>query len=219
MKKITYLFLLFVSFNAFSQSKKALCNCAKNDFAPSNAEKNYSLANGKIISLCGYKNAKSYPISYSEFVLSECGKKEIIDFWGANFTGEISVDKNTLIIKQLESLPTGKDFIYEHNWWSTEKINFEKDELKREIIINRNIKKYTLTQQKKAIVNYKNAPIEVNEHTMEVLDQIFMAIISGNKEARIYFSTFKEHFDLQGANSYIYRLLTDMLNDWDTNVK
>jgi hypothetical protein len=97
------------------------CKCAENDFTGTKADTVYKFSNGKIITLCGYRNIENKPINFSEFVLSACRERTIIDFWDATKTCNLRQVKDTLIVEELINLPTEKNRIYTSNIWSIEK--------------------------------------------------------------------------------------------------
>jgi hypothetical protein len=163
-----------------------------------------------------YKNPDSKPTTFSEFILSVCGQETIIDFWGAVLTCRLKVNKDTLLVDQLRDLPIGKNFEFQETIWTTEKIYFRGQKLVRELVVNRQIRKYSQDEIQSVLKTYETAKTGVDEGKMEIANNLFVATISGNKKARQYFKEFKNKFGrLDGAFSEEYSDLTAMLEQWD----
>ena len=97
----------------YGQTKNISCNCPKTEYAGTKADTAFHFSNGKTIVLCGYKNPDSSPATFSEFVLAICGQDSIIDFWGATLTCRLKINNDTLLVQQIEILPTGKKFKFQ----------------------------------------------------------------------------------------------------------
>ena len=213
---ITIIFTCLTLPAVYGQIKKNSCDCPKTQFAGTKADETFNLSNGKTIVLCGYKNRGSNPTTFSEFILSVCGQDTIIDFWGAVLTCRLKVHKDTLLIAQLENLPTGKNFKYQENVWKTEKIYFRGQKVVRKIIPNRQIRKYNQNEIKAVLKIYETAKYGLDDNKMEIANKLFIATISGDKKARQYFKEFKNKFGtLDGEFAEEYSDLTAMLKLWD----
>jgi len=200
----------------YGQTKKISCDCPKTQFAGTKADTTFNLSNGKTIVLCGYKNPDSNPTTFSEFILSVCGQDTIIDFWGAVLTCRLKVHKDTLLVDQLENLPTGKNFKYQETVWTTEKIYFRGQKVDRKFVANRQIRKYNQDEIKAVLKTYETAKYGLDDNKMEIANKLFIATISGDKKARQYFKEFKNKFGtLDGAFAEEYSDLTAMLQLWD----
>lgn len=191
------------------------CNCAENDFAGTKTDTIYKLSNGKKIALCGYRNIENKPINFSEFVLSVCNEKKIIDFWGTTETCNLRTTKDTLIIEELINLPTEKNRIYKPTIWSIEKIYFNNEKLKRNKILNQKIRKYNNEEISATLKEYENADEKINDEKMQLVNRLFIATISNDKKARKYFYEFEMKYELDGAFSEEYSDLKEMLEVWD----
>lgn len=203
--------------SACRQAKKVSCDCPKTQYAGTKPDTTFHLSDGKAIVLCGYKNPDSKPATFSEFVLSVCGQDTIIDFWGAVLTCRLKVSKDTLLVDQLQNLPTGKNFKYQETVWATEKIHFSGQKLVRKLMVNRQIRKYNQDEIQTVLKNYETAKPELDDSTMEIANKLFIATISGDKKARQYFKEFNNKFaTLDGAFKEEYNDLTAMLEQWDT---
>ncbi len=121
---VTISLILLTVTSIYGQTNETLCDCPKTEYAGTKADTTYHLSNGKTIVLCGYKNPDSKPTTFSEFILSVCGQDIIIDFWGATSTCRMTVNKDTLLVDELQNLQTGRDFKYRETVWTTDKIYF-----------------------------------------------------------------------------------------------
>ena len=217
MTRTIVIFLLtFLTFcSAYGQSKTN-CDCPKTQFAGTRPDTSFYFSNGKTIVLCGYKNPETKPVTFSEFVLSVCGTDTIIDFWGAVLTCKLSLYKDTLLVEQMENLPTAKNFRFQPTVWSTEKIYFKGQKIIRKLIVNRKINKYSKKEILEVLQSYRNAKIDLSDQTMKLGNKLFIATISGDKTARKYFKEFKTHFGiLDGAFKEEYNDLVAKLELWD----
>jgi hypothetical protein len=202
--------------SVYGQTKRTSCDCPKTQYAGTKADTSFQLSNGRTIVLCGYKNPDSQPSSYSEFVLSVCGQDTIIDFWGAVLTCRLKVIKDTLFVEELKTLPIGKNFAFEETTWTTEKIYFERQKVLRKIVLNRQIARYKPAEIQSILKTYEMAKPGLEVSIMTIANQLFLATISGNKKARLYFHEFEHKFGtLDGAFKEEYNDLTAILELWD----
>ena len=213
---LTIILTILTLTSVFGQTKKVTCDCPKTQYASSKTDTTFYLTNGKTIVLCGYKNQDRKPTTFSEFILSVCGQKSIIDFWGAVLTCRLKAYKDTLYVDELQMLPTGKNFKYQETVWTTEKIFFVGQKIKRKLEINRQIPKYNKDQIIKVIKQFDTTKFGLDDKKMELANQLFIATISGSKLARQHFNEFKTKFGiLDGAYSEEYSDLVAMLELWD----
>lgn len=194
-----------------------MCDCPQTQYAGTKADTTFHLSNGKTIALCGYKNPDSKPTTFSEFILSVCGQDTIIDFWGAVLTCRMKVKKDTLLVDELQNLPTGKNFKYQETVWTTEKIYFSGQKVVRKLVVNRQIRKYNKDEIKSVLKTYDTAKSGLDDNKMVIANKLFIATISGDKKARQYFKEFKNKFEtLDGVFAEEYSDLTAMLELWDS---
>lgn len=218
MKRIclTLTMAFVISLTGYGQTKKVSCDCPKSQYAGTKADTTFHLSNGKTIVLCGYRNPESSPTDFSEFILSVCGQDTIIDFWGAVLTCRLKVSKDTLLVQQIVNLPTGKNFKYQPNVWTTEKIYFRGQKVLRKKFVNRQIPKYNQDEISLVLMTFEKAKTGLDDTKMVLANKLFIATISGNSTAREYFKEFETKFGiLDGAYSEEYRDLTKMLELWD----
>ncbi|TGE23745.1 hypothetical protein E5K00_00595 [Hymenobacter aquaticus] len=200
----------------YGQTKATSCDCPKTQYAGTKSDTTFHLSNGKTIVLCGYKNPDSKPATFSEFILAACGQGKIINFWGATLTCRLRVNKDVLLVDNLRNLPTGKGLKYQETVWTTEKIFFSGQKVIREVTVNRQIRKYSQDEIQTVLKMYKTATPGLNDSKMKLANKLFIATISGNKNARQYFKEFKSRFGtLDGAFAEEYHDLTAMLELWD----
>ena len=213
---ITIILTFLTLTSVFGQTKKTSCDCPKTQYAGTRADTTYHLFNGKTIVLCGYKNPDSKSTTFSEFILSVCGQDTIIDFWGAVRTCRLKVNKDTLLVDELQNLPTGNNFKYQETVWTTEKIYFSGQKIVRKLVVNRQIRKYNQDEIQSVLKSYETAKSGLDDSKMEIANKLFIATISGDKKARQYFKEFKTKFEtLDGAFAEEYSELTAMLELWD----
>ena len=167
---ITIILTFLTLTSVFGQTKMASCDCPKTQFAGTKADTTFHLSNGKTIVLCGYKNPDSNPTTFSEFILAGCGQDTIIDFWGAVLTCRLKVHKDTLVVDQLQNLPTGKNFKFLETVWTTEKLYFSGQKIARKLDVNRQIRKYNQDEIQKLTDKYiRIIEVSVEEKEIEVL--------------------------------------------------
>lgn len=208
-------FVFFLS-TTYGQSKVAPCDCPETPYTGTKADTAFHLSNGRTIVLCGYKDPDLKPTAFSEFVLSVCGQDTILGFWGAVLTCRLKVDKDTLLIEELQNFPIGKNFKNQEAVWKTEKFYFDNQKVCRKIVINRQIRKYTKAEIKSILSAYETAKFGIDDSKLILANQLFIATISGNKQARQYFKDFEKKFGaLSGELAETYHGLAAMLVLWD----
>ena len=150
-------------------------------------------------------------------MLSVCGLDSIIGFWGAVLTCHFKVNKDTLVVEEIQNFPTGKNFKYQEVVWTREKLYFDNQLVHRKLVVNRQIRKYTPSEIQAVLKEYKLANQTLDEDKMLLANRLFIAAISGEPRARQYFKEFEKKFSTQldGANSEEYHELQAMLALWD----
>jgi len=210
------IWVLVGSLTVFGQVGKGGCNCPKTMYAGTKAETTFHFFNGKTIVLCGYKNPKSVPVNYSEFVLAVCGQPAIIGFWGAVTTCRLRMNNDTLLVEQLVGLPTGVKRKSQLSVWSVEKIYFRDKKVLRKWMLNRKLPKYNQAEIASVLKAFGNARGELDEAKMDLAAELLVAAISGSGKARECFGKFKTRFGvLDGHFAETYEDLREMLALWD----
>src|SRR5690606_12811654 len=89
--------------------------------------------------------------------------------------------------------------------WTIEKFFFSGNNIRRQIIINPHLPKYSKEQIDSILVEYETNDLEINENSMLLLNRLFVASISGSKTAHKYFYDFPNKIKLlDGAYSEEY---------------
>ncbi len=212
MKKFFLLFLsVLLCVSAIAQTN---CHCPKNRYTDTKADTVFRLTNGKKIALCGYSHKNTNPPSYSEFVLSVCSQDTMLGFWGAMYSYPIEVDKDTLLIKQIDYLPVGKNFKRENINWSTEKLSFIGDKVGRSRRVNRSFPHYDSLQIQQVLKHYSQAHKTSEKGYDQLMGELFVAAISGSKKARQELFTMKD-LDIGAAGGEYQDRLIEMLYFWE----
>lgn len=213
----TMLLGLFTSFLGFLQPSIRDCSCPENQFTSTESIYQYDFSNGKSIVACGYLIEDIADSTLSEFVLAECGNDQIIGFWDAMTTCEITFSHDTLTLKELYQLPLSKNFKDQEVVWTIEKLYYnENDVLQRSKHINQNLMLFSDSQIKQTLTDYKNSLKELDAEEMRLLDRLFVAALSGDEQSKAFFLAFREaHPELDGAFLHQYRILQDMLQAWE----
>lgn len=215
MKKLLFIFACSTQL-LFAQN--APCNCP-GDIAPGTPpetpKETFTFSTGQKIVLCGYEEEGETRPVYSEFTLQECGSFDVIDFWGAVFTGSISFNKDIISIKELKNLPTGKGRAFTDTHWSTETLQYTNGKLVRSYSINRTIRKYDKAEIAQTLKEYEAGSTNYNDDVEVLMYRLFLAAISGSDKARGYFNDFAGFTPLDGGVLEEYKDLAAMLGQWE----
>ncbi len=215
--KNTLCLLLMLAFSISFAQKIAKCKCPKTEFVSDKTGTVFKFTDGNRIIACGGIDEESDPPTYSEFILAQCGRKNIIDFWDANKICEIELKNDTLYVQQLENLPVGRGYAEETVVWSIEKIYFYADQMMRKTNPNKSLRKYKPTEIKAINKLYEVAKTgEVNEKNMDLANKLFIAALSGSQKSREHLLDFKEKFRVEESD-YIdqYDAILAKLEFWD----
>lgn len=210
------LFLMIMFSISFAQ-KESKCKCPKTELISNKTGTVFQFTDGNRIIACGGFDADNDQPTYSEFILAECGKSNIIDFWNANKICELRLKNDTLYVQQIENLPVGKGFWVESTIWSVEKIYFYADKIMRKIKPNKSLRKYNPTEIGAVNKLYEVTKTgEINEKKMELANKLFIAAISGSQKSREYLLDFKGKFKVEESD-YIdqYNEIIAKLEFWD----
>jgi hypothetical protein len=212
------LLLIITVVNTFGQSNKPLCKCAASQYTDTKPDTIFNLSNNVSIALCGYRETEEVrgKILFSEFVLSVCGSKKIIDFWGAVKLCNVRALKDTLFVETLTELPIGKNMTYKKAIWTVERFYFIKSKLKRDLMVNPAISKYTSDQISIVLKLYDQTKNQNSDKTAELIDKLLISTISGSAKARNLLINFRKKFTL--LDGHIFEQYDDaisMLYSWD----
>jgi len=207
MKKYI-LFIIILLGVLTSNAQTTNCECIIHDSKKAKADSVYTFSNGKSLAICGYREGN--PNVFSEFYLNRCDLDSSIGFWDALRDCKVTLEDDTLIIREFKLIAnsTNQDLIV--NVWIVEKFYFEGNKLKMKTLINPDIKLYTKTETNKILERYELAKGELNEDKMLLANQLFVAMISGSNDAFKYFKNFEKKFSL--ADGYFKEELDDLEN-------
>lgn len=216
IKLILFLSLLFGVFATQAQILHKDCHCPKNPMSGTKVDTVFQLSNGKNIALCGFRDKDEHPPIFSEFVLSPCGQDTIIGGGGALMPCQISIRKDTLLVQRMKYLATGSHFTLEQNIWETDQIYFNGDKAQHQIVLNPNLRKYNQEEIKKVLDNYQKYGLKVKHDRVPIIDELFMATLSGSTQAHNYFKAIGKDPDngLDGVLGEQYSMLNRMLKEW-----
>ena len=202
--------------SVLGQARTAPCNCPKTIYSDTKVKAASHLVNGKTIVLCGYKDTETKPVSFVEFVLFVCGQQKIIGFWDAQTQCRLEVNKDTLLVNQITSLPVGKNFAYEATVWKIDKLYFSGNNVLQKQEVNPGFPVYCANRIASVSSAFESANGGLDEAKMTLADELFMATISGSNQARKYLIKFKTKFGmLDGHFVEEYDGLISMLKLWD----
>ena len=177
----------------------------------------FNFSNGKRLLICGYYEPENGRKVFSEFVLSECGDKDIVDFWEATERYEVEYNQDTLKLHKLELLALGPNRELVHSPWLTEYFYYKGNRLKRDLKLNTSIK-YDQEQISETLQEYENtqwlalnaAPEEYVEEKMVLANRLFVSAISGSAKAEDYFKEFNSKLKADGAYAEWYNQLVEL---------
>ncbi len=210
---ILLLVALFISCNNTNKAEEKYnqtesCKCPLTQYSDVDADKLVTISKQQI-AICGYHNTNNN--YFSEFVVAECGNDTIFNFWDALTIAKIEVKKDTLYIKEISSLPLGKNLEFIDFEWYINKLYYQNTKLKMMSSINTDIRKYSDDEIKNVLNEYNNADNKLNDSIMFTANKLFVAALSGSDEALQSFYSFREKYELDGAYSQEYKELAAML--------
>lgn len=208
--------MLFSNIFCIAQPKKDFCYCPENKFASTKADTVFRFPSHEAIALCGHRLQDEGQTLFSEFVLTVCGTDTIIDFWDALQLCKVSITDDTLYVNHMTSLPTGDNFAFVSQGFLLERLYFLHGKLVRTKAVNRAVNTYDSAQIEQVLTAYRQADSRLDDSKMLLANMLYVATISGSKEARHYFSTFADRFEaLDGAYAEEYHFLQGLLKAWD----
>src|SRR5699024_11017680 len=105
-------------------------------------------------------------------------------FWGAIYRYHVNLKQDTLLISRIEYLPVGKNFKQKEVRWRTEKLSFKGSKVVRHKMVNRAIPRYNSHQIQLVLQDYAQAPKQPEKEYDKLMGKLFVATLSGSKEAR-----------------------------------
>ena len=162
------------------------CYCAKNammTLQQKNPQIIYTFSNKHKIGLCGEYEIENLDTIYSEFSIYECGKDDPINEWGAMESCKVSQKDDTLLVSDIYMLPVGDNFIFLPISFYIHRFFYKGDSLIEQAYYRNDIKKYTKSQRKSVIEQYKTLRRGNYDTTMHVANKLFWGYVSGSKKA------------------------------------
>ncbi|RIJ42482.1 hypothetical protein [Pontibacter oryzae] len=192
--------------------------CAASKYAESEPDTTFIFSNGNKLLICGYPELREGKKIYSEFVLSECAKDSIIDFWSAVEEYEIRFEQDTLQLQKLELLALGNNRELVKEKWLTEYFYYENGKLEREKKLN-SVARYSQAQIVQALQEFEStqwqkqigATEEYTEKKMKLANSLMIAAASGSEKSEVYFKEFKTKFQPDGAYLEWYEQMAELL--------
>ena len=219
MKKGLIIFtLIFLSQLVISQVDDCKCFNGFGSHENDNPNLTIGFSNGINLSICGYEREK---ISDSEIVISEfdvfnCKTEESIIFFGALQTCQIISKTDTLVIKHLASLPTGKNWKWQLTLVTQQFIYPHKDS----IIITSPVCIYEKTQIEQPRVDQFFRELEAfkgkgyNKEMENLIGKLGVLTLNGNIKARNILNEFISYMGggVDGANSETLNAIISITN-------
>ncbi len=213
MKKyILFIIILFGVLTSHAQTTN--CECIIHDAKKVKADSIYTFSNGKSLAICGYREGN--PNIFSEFYLNRCDMDSSLGFWDALRDCKVTLENDTLFIREFKLMANGGNREVLANIYTIEKFYFKQGELKRNLIINPELKMYNQESINLVIKKYESTKGEMSEDKIDLAYELFYATISGSKKASEYFKKFdKKFFIPSGAYLEEWQEIQEMLKLWN----
>lgn len=202
--------------NAVAVNQSGKCQlCAPSEFAVEREpDTTFTFSNGKQLLICGTYELLDGKNVFSEFVLSECGDKRIIDFWEASQRFEVAYANDTLKLHKLELLALGNNRELVDWHWLTEVYYYRGNRLKHDIRFNTSIK-YNTAQINETLREYEqtkwlpfsNATDDYLEEKKVLANRLLIASLSGSDKAENYLKEFDSKLKDTGSTMEWYNQL------------
>ena len=156
----------------------------------------FEITKSKTLAVYGNHKKEKNKLTYSDFVLYQCGDSTVISEWDGTQTCTIKQDKDTLIIQELYPIPNGQNFSV--NWleFYVTKYYLKGNKIENTTYFRNDLKKYSSLEikqllkqfesQKEPILNYDNYLIAIN--------RLFWAYVSGSKRAETYLEKLRNKY-------------------------
>jgi hypothetical protein len=196
MKKIlATLPLLLIAQFVSAQTRTTPCLCPTRVIkADGKPDEFFDLGKGRKIALSGFIKKTKKDTTGSEFVLYQCGHKNIIEEWDQE-NCKISQLNDTLIVTETGGLPVGKNFEVVAGPFRIYRIFFRNTTVIDSASFPADLPKYSAARIKKVLDQYSKLKVAGNYDTMlEVAHRLCWAYISGSKEAEKCLQKIKSRF-------------------------
>ncbi|MBC5994925.1 hypothetical protein [Pontibacter cellulosilyticus] len=192
--------------------------CAASEFGTKlEPDTAFNFTNGRRLLICGYYDVEAGRKVFSEFVLSECGDRRIIDFWEAAERYEIEFKQDTLKLHKVELLALGDNRELVNSHWLTEYYYYKGNRLKRDVKLSSGIK-YSQHQIMETLREYENMEWQAQDSGSETDMQEKMALgirlliasMSGSYTAETYLEEYNNRLKAEATYTEKYRQLLAM---------
>ena len=189
-----FLCLPFICHIASGQNKT--CNCPENELGEKGrADKIFSFKNGRSIGLCGSMETRDNTVTWSEFILFQCGSATIVSDWDATQSCKISMDKDTLIVQEFYGLALDKDQRIIRVPFYITKYYFTQSSLKTFSYFRKDLPKYRNAEISKVLMSYNRMTRKSEgDSILLTAHKLFWAYVSGSKIAGKYLDGFEKKF-------------------------
>jgi len=220
MKAALLALLILIPCFAWAQKPPAVCKSPDTMYITPGTKptKIFNFSNNRSIGLIGYEDTKLIKgkTVCQEFVLTECGAKRIIKFWGAVLTCAVTFANDTVYVKTLYDFPLGKHMKPKYLPWTIERIYFSGSKAVRDLTINPAIPRYTPAQIAKVLNLYQHTPNENGDVTIDLANKLLICVMSGSIKAKYLLVHFQKKFTtLDGAPAEGYDTIMGMLGLWE----
>lgn len=188
------LIVIIVSINLKGQT----CSCVFKYYDSSTFKpvKLFSLNNNNILGLYGEQNIERKDTSYNSVAICFCNKNRIVydmtDFGMISF--KIKQNQDSLFVEEIVGIPNGENYKFIWQPFYITKLFFVKDSLIEKDSYKKGLRKYSQSQIKEILKQYKKLKKTNCDHILELANRLFWAYISGSKEAEINLKAFPEKF-------------------------
>jgi len=197
MKKIVVILIaIYLGQPAPGQTKQPSCNCPKKGFnASGKADIIFDLGQDRKLALCGSITKQKKDTLYSEYILFQCGRKEIIDATDYP-SSKITQRDDSLFVTEIEGFPVGKDFEFVYIPFRGEKYFFQEAKLKTTVFYPADLPRYSANQIKTVLSQYAKLKLPMNNHDTMLLvaHRLCWAYISGSGAAERHLQEMKKKF-------------------------
>src|SRR5437016_7985276 len=166
---MTIILLLFSIYAGTVYGQIDTCRCPDEN----QSRQIFRFSTGEKIMLCGNKNS-SKPLTYSDFTLTICGQDTAFDHWDDRQICSVAQKRDTLLVKKIVYVPTGRNFAVRKETWITEKIYFLGRHLERQFERNKSIRKYSKSEIQKILHKYETAVSDENDHAIDLAYELLM---------------------------------------------
>ena len=173
-----------------------VCSCPAgvnndNDDAP---YRTFRFSNGKELGICGYYKTEVNDTLYSKFALYECGAEKPFKEWSVDKSSTLQKIKDTLLVKDMYSLPIGQSF---SNLWRPffiHKFFYKNGTLTETTSFQKGLSKYSKAQTEQVFKEYGELTKDSKHAIIRVASMLFWASYCGTEDAEELLKGIPEKF-------------------------